>query len=107
MWMDPLSRGEHVGCGGVLRDASGCWRGGFVRNLGTCSVLAAELWGILSGLQLLAWEGGWKKIIVESDSSVAVAMVQEGVPQVHHCWIELPVGKRLVCQSGSHSEGGE
>lgn len=35
--------GAHAGCGGVFRDAYGSWRGAFLRNLGTCSVLYAEL----------------------------------------------------------------
>lgn len=44
-----------------------------------------EVWGILSAL-LLAWEEGWKKVIVESDSNVTVSLVREGVPPAHHCW---------------------
>ncbi|KAK8479556.1 hypothetical protein V6N12_064054 [Hibiscus sabdariffa] len=41
-------------CGGVIRDSHGYWMMGFTKNLGMCSVLDAELWGIYEGL-LCAW----------------------------------------------------
>ena len=34
---------KSAACGGVFRDASGTWMLGFVRNLGTSSVVVAEL----------------------------------------------------------------
>lgn len=38
--------------GGVLRDETGQWRGGFSLNIGICSVPLAELWGVYYGLCL-------------------------------------------------------
>lgn len=46
--------GNAAGCGGVCRDASDRWLTGFSRNIGTTSVLWAELWAILTLLPL-AW----------------------------------------------------
>ncbi|MBA0635926.1 hypothetical protein Godav_022259, partial [Gossypium davidsonii] len=45
-----LSRSPIVGqdtAGGIVRDSNGKWIFGFCRYLGCCTVLDAELWGIL------------------------------------------------------------
>nr|KYP40685.1 Heat shock 70 kDa protein [Cajanus cajan] len=47
-------------CGGLVRDSSGCFLGGFSVNLGPTSVTLAELWGVVHGLKL-AWDLGFKK----------------------------------------------
>ncbi|KAJ1386206.1 Ribonuclease H-like superfamily [Sesbania bispinosa] len=39
-------------CGGTIRDCSGRWIAGFVKNIGQSSVNMAELWGIFTALQL-------------------------------------------------------
>ena len=62
-------------CGGVIRNECAAFLGGFAKNLGQCSVLEAELWGIYEGLNL-AWEAGLRNIILESDSVKAVPMVK-------------------------------
>ncbi|KAE8655972.1 hypothetical protein F3Y22_tig00117012pilonHSYRG00153 [Hibiscus syriacus] len=38
--------------GGVIRDSAGSWKLGYVRNIGQCSALHAELWAIRDGLDL-------------------------------------------------------
>ncbi|MBA0737109.1 hypothetical protein Gogos_010585, partial [Gossypium gossypioides] len=38
--------------GGVVKDEKGKWIMGFNRQLAKCSILEAELWGILNGLSL-------------------------------------------------------
>ena len=43
-------------------------------------MLTAELWGILSGLQV-AWMHGIKRIWVESDSLTAVSLIKFGCSQ--------------------------
>lgn len=43
--------GNRTACGGVLRDCSGSWVKGYMKYLGSSSVLAAELWGIYCGLE--------------------------------------------------------
>ena len=32
--------------GGLIRNANGCWVSGFIMNIGNCTVLRAELWGM-------------------------------------------------------------
>ncbi|XP_061351312.1 uncharacterized protein LOC133296366 [Gastrolobium bilobum] len=44
-------------CGGIFRDSAGSWLGGFTYNIGYCSALVAEYWGILKGLET-AWTRG-------------------------------------------------
>lgn len=64
-------------CGGVCRDELGQWVFGFCRNIGSSNVLWAELWGIFIVLAL-AWSRGIPRVIVESDSNVAVQLVNLG-----------------------------
>ncbi|CAN1313847.1 Putative ribonuclease H protein At1g65750 [Linum perenne] len=52
-----------VAAGGLVRNNSGFCLLVFTANLGICSITRAELRGILLGLNL-AWDAGFKKIIV-------------------------------------------
>ncbi|KAH9716124.1 reverse transcriptase domain-containing protein [Citrus sinensis] len=63
-----------TGAGGLLRDFNGNWIMGFIVNLGTCSVLSAELWGLLHGLRM-AWEYGFRRIQVGVDNKSVVHLV--------------------------------
>lgn len=58
-------------CGGAIRDSNGRWKSGFLYNFGVCSPLQAEAWALLRGIQLAVFMG-YKKVIIESDSSVIV-----------------------------------
>ncbi|KAF7823638.1 putative reverse transcriptase [Senna tora] len=46
--------------------------------------MQAELWGILSGLEV-AWEMGLKKLIVETDSRSAQYMLKQGMDVLNLC----------------------
>lgn len=52
--------------GGLLRDDNGRWIVGYGRNIGSCSISKAELWGILDGLTV-AWYYGYRRVVLESD----------------------------------------
>ncbi|MCI20119.1 ribonuclease H protein, partial [Trifolium medium] len=58
-----------AGCGGVIRDSNGVWRGGFAKNLDICSVYIAELCVVLEGLRY-ARRLEFNRIELEVDSSV-------------------------------------
>lgn len=60
--------------GRVIRNNSREWIGGFFHNIGTSSVLAAELWGIFNGLQLYQ-NNGSKRVDVESDNFTVVQFI--------------------------------
>ncbi|KAK8626555.1 hypothetical protein V6N13_134196 [Hibiscus sabdariffa] len=49
---------------------------GFMVFIGRCLVVEAELWGITTGMDL-AWRLGCRQLIIESDSSEALRMVQQ------------------------------
>ncbi|KAJ1384819.1 Ribonuclease H domain [Sesbania bispinosa] len=71
-----------AGCGGVYRGADGNWMRGFSYNLGRASVLLAELQAIETALKL-AWENGYFKLWVESDSSTTIFLSKKGDVQDH------------------------
>ena len=71
-----------AGCGGVARDMFGQWIFGFCRNLGSSNVLWTELWAIHTMLHL-AWERRVPKVVIESDSAVAVNLIIDGCPVLH------------------------
>ncbi|PRQ52155.1 putative ribonuclease H-like domain-containing protein [Rosa chinensis] len=71
-----------IGVGGVLRDSTGAWVSGFYANLGCGSVLQAEAWGLLLGLQM-AISHHAHHLLVESDSQVLVSLVQHDVDDLH------------------------
>ncbi|KAI4313588.1 hypothetical protein L6164_026553 [Bauhinia variegata] len=67
-----------AGCGGVYRDAQGNWLYGFSKKLVCRDLTTAEIEAIYTGLKV-AWERGYKKIIIESDSTAAVDHVNKVV----------------------------
>ncbi|KAJ1380964.1 Ribonuclease H domain [Sesbania bispinosa] len=72
------SASRNAGCGGVIRDHRGNWVGCFSFNIGSSSVLMAELRGITTALHI-AWEMGYSKVWIESDSLTAVELISKGV----------------------------
>jgi ribonuclease HI len=79
-----IAQNHQAGCGGVFRDELGSWMGGFTRMVGNCSVIMAELWGILSALQFVQ-EKGYQKIVIETDSVTVVDLMVKGCPPNHPC----------------------
>ncbi|CAN0905125.1 Putative ribonuclease H protein At1g65750, partial [Linum grandiflorum] len=60
--------------GGVLRTDTGRFVKAFAANLGSCSITRAEMRAIVDGLQL-AWTLGIRRIRVQSDSMMAIAIL--------------------------------
>ena len=60
--------------GGILRNSNGDWVSGFAMNIGYCSVIVAELWGVYQGL-VMAWNHGIRWLLVEVDSQCVVQML--------------------------------
>ena len=65
-------------CGGLIRNDAGEFLGGFSMNIGSCSVLEAELWGIYYGLDM-AWKTRIRKLVLESDSLHAINLVRQEI----------------------------
>lgn len=77
--------GSKAGCGGVVRDANGCFLYGFAAGLGSCSITEAELWAICRGLQL-AQDRGLHQIAIETDSVVAKNLIVGDCSPLHPCF---------------------
>ncbi|KAK7291983.1 hypothetical protein RIF29_07579 [Crotalaria pallida] len=75
---DGTSRGNPglAGCGGLIRDGEGRWIIGYARRIGVTTAYKAELWGILTGMQV-AWNDGIRNIIIESDSLTIVNLMNK------------------------------
>ncbi|XP_061373767.1 glutathione S-transferase T2-like [Gastrolobium bilobum] len=76
---DGAARGNPglAACGRVLRNSQGLWLRGYAIRLGRCTAFRAELWGIWHGLKE-AWNAGYKHVIIESDSLVAITGLTKG-----------------------------
>ncbi|CAI0625969.1 unnamed protein product [Linum tenue] len=56
--------------------------GAYVCNFGRCSITAAELRGTLEGLKI-AWKVGYRKIILHSDFTTAINIIEHRNDDVH------------------------
>lgn len=74
--------GSSAGCGGIIRDSSGIWKAGFRMKLDNMGILSTEIWGILKGLEMV-WAKGFRRVIMESDSRIAVGLICTGCPTNH------------------------
>ncbi|KAK9148919.1 hypothetical protein Scep_007676 [Stephania cephalantha] len=68
----PLER--KTTAGGLIRNDRGGWVRGFHHALGSCSVLDAELWGVLTRLRT-AWQMEVDKLCLEVDSLEAYELI--------------------------------
>lgn len=71
-----------AGFGGLFRDSNGKWMLGYYGKLASKSILIAELWAIYRGLTIIQ-EENMKNVTIESDSSLAVNLINEGTPGDH------------------------
>ena len=84
-----------TGVGGLLRDFTGNWIMGFIVNLGTCSVLLVELWGLLHGLRM-AWENDFRRVQVGVDNeSVVHLLTMASVPENENATLIKAIQKLL------------
>lgn len=69
-----VARNTEAGCGSLMRNSEGDWLGGFIKNVGRCTVLTAEFWGIYGGLKL-AQSKGYIRIEVQVDNQEAADII--------------------------------
>ena len=65
---------EGSGYGGLLRNPDGHWIKGYIKKIGSCDALHAEMWGVYLGL-VMAWRNRIPQLIVESDSKLLIDMI--------------------------------
>ncbi|KAK2663530.1 hypothetical protein Ddye_002104 [Dipteronia dyeriana] len=71
-----------IAVGGVLQNHKKNWLKGFVTNKGSGSIMEAELWGLYKGL-LMAWNAGYKKVLVKPNSLIVVRLMHIASKQNH------------------------
>lgn len=72
-----------AGIGGIIRDYSGEWIVGFKGYIGSMPILLVKLKAIQQGL-ILARQGGYVRVMCESDSMEAIRLVLEADEPYHH-----------------------
>ncbi|KAL0006010.1 hypothetical protein SO802_013571 [Lithocarpus litseifolius] len=60
--------------GGLIRDNSSTWIGGFTRKIGITHSMATELWGLRDGLTLAKLLNS-KKLYVETDAKAMLTLI--------------------------------
>ncbi|CAN1179527.1 Putative ribonuclease H protein At1g65750, partial [Linum perenne] len=81
--------------GGLVRDEWGRCLLAFSSKVGSCSITRAELRGIATGLKL-AWEAGFKKIVVQADSRAAISLINAEGPPTHQHGGEIYTIRELM-----------
>ncbi|KAH1222053.1 putative ribonuclease H protein [Glycine max] len=72
----------NAGFGGINGDQHGNWITGYSGSCGYTTSLNAELLAIYFGMNL-AWNLGYKTIVCESDSKVALDLIMKGINSTH------------------------
>ena len=74
-----------IASGGLLRDDQAAFLKAFMFRGEVGDSLTAELWGGLHDLKL-AWDLGFRKVILEMDSSDVVDLLKNQSPDTHEDW---------------------
>ncbi|CAN1139915.1 Putative ribonuclease H protein At1g65750 [Linum perenne] len=70
------SNSNRAAAGGVICDEDGRLISAFAANLGTCSIMRAELRGIVEGMKL-AWDKGIRKLRIQTNSKASADMLSD------------------------------
>ncbi|XP_020221075.1 uncharacterized protein LOC109803811 [Cajanus cajan] len=81
-----VTRNGEAYCGGILRDELGRFVMAFTTKVGRGSVLQAKLYRIWHGLRITKEQFKTSRIMVESDSMIAVNLINDGCMRSHHCF---------------------
>ncbi|KAH9791204.1 putative ribonuclease H protein [Citrus sinensis] len=92
-----MKRFGYAGAGGLLRDYNGNWLMGFTVNLGMCSVLSAELWGLLHGLKV-AWDYGFRHLQVGVDNKNVMLLLERAHPPANENAILVKTIRELLAR---------
>ncbi|CAN1183511.1 Putative ribonuclease H protein At1g65750 [Linum perenne] len=84
--------------GGLLRDADGRCSLAYTMNLRNCSITRAEMRGALRGLEL-AWDAGYRKLIVRLDSMAAVQLLTNSREPNHQHGMETLRFRELISRN--------
>ncbi|KAI8554787.1 hypothetical protein RHMOL_Rhmol05G0124000 [Rhododendron molle] len=91
---------RNAGLGGIIRDTNGTWVLGFYGKMIAESSTEAEIWSIYRGLTIIL-EKGLANVDIESDSLIAVNIINAGTPGNHPQSIIINDAKMLLQQTKS------
>ena len=69
-----VAQNRKASCGGLLCHSQGEFLVRLSTNLGMCLISVVEIWGAYYRL-FLAWDNGYRKVMLELDSSSAIALI--------------------------------
>ncbi|KAJ1425768.1 Ribonuclease H-like superfamily [Sesbania bispinosa] len=92
-----VGRQQQAASGCVLRDSSGRWLYGLVRNIGSSTVSCAELWAMKDATQASLLKGH-QFVCFESDSTNVISFVRDGVNHDHPCFGQVSVIRSNLCK---------
>lgn len=72
--------GQAAACGGLIRGSNGNFITGFACNLGPCTIMQAELYGLTLGRSK-----GFQRILIDSDSHSAIHFINNDCNILHPC----------------------
>ncbi|CAI0558204.1 unnamed protein product [Linum tenue] len=93
---DGLVVNGQAATGGILRGEDGRMIKAFAMNLGETSITRAELEGIVQGMRL-AWEQGYRKVMVQTDSQIAIYLIREAADRHPHFLLVQEARRLLAC----------
>jgi len=68
--------GVIAGCGSLFRDSDCRWIKGYIKKIGACDALHAEMWRLYLGLNMV-WREHYSHLTVESDSKILIEMISD------------------------------
>ncbi|CAN1318548.1 Putative ribonuclease H protein At1g65750, partial [Linum perenne] len=83
--------------GGLIRTEEGRLLKAFTSNLGRCSITRAEIRGALTSLQL-DWDAGHRRVLLQMDSKVAIALLQDPLQVTHQHSLEVLQFRNLLAR---------
>ncbi|CAN1143560.1 Putative ribonuclease H protein At1g65750, partial [Linum perenne] len=81
--------------GGLIRSADGRCLSAFYINLGRCSIMRAELRGVIEGLQR-AWGNGFRKVDARVDSQAILSLIRANNLEEHQHGVEVAALRELL-----------
>ncbi|CAN1152718.1 Putative ribonuclease H protein At1g65750, partial [Linum perenne] len=92
-----LSQNNRAAAGGLVRDFEGNLITSYVINLGPCSIMRAELRGIIEGMKIV-WDRGVRRLCIQTDSQAAISLLssKEGRMHRHASLVEQFIDLKIV-----------
>ncbi|CAN1782631.1 Putative ribonuclease H protein At1g65750, partial [Linum perenne] len=73
---------HQAAAGGLIRDSGGRFITSYAANLGSCSIMRAELRDIIEGIRI-AWDMRIRKLCIQTDSRAVVTIIEEKESRSH------------------------